>query len=184
MRGWRLKSPASRLFTQPFIQAQSKKTSKLRVTGLWGGNSPVTGEFPTQCARNAENVSITWHQHEKMYLPILGMQRRLDTRESCIGHTIPKPLLHANFNVILYLLWRASYRLVSIWVHDYNVLVYNHYFSLTLILWTRYKSFILLLSIEQGFYVCPKVYPDHRFSLSYYEAEDEDHFQISRITIM
>ena len=25
-----------------------EKTSKLRVTGLCGGNSPVTGEFPTQ----------------------------------------------------------------------------------------------------------------------------------------
>ena len=36
----------------------SKKTSKLRVTGLCEGNSPVTGEFPTQKASNAENVSI------------------------------------------------------------------------------------------------------------------------------
>ena len=43
---WRLKSPASRLFTQPFIQAQIKETSKLCVTGLCAGNSPVTGEFP------------------------------------------------------------------------------------------------------------------------------------------
>ena len=38
------KSPASRFFTQPFIQGQ--KTSKFRVTGLCAGNSPVTGEFP------------------------------------------------------------------------------------------------------------------------------------------
>ena len=30
------------------------KTSKLRVTGLCEGNSPVTGEFPTQKASNAE----------------------------------------------------------------------------------------------------------------------------------
>ena len=37
---WRLKSPASRLFTQSFIQAQIKETSKLRVTGLCVGNSP------------------------------------------------------------------------------------------------------------------------------------------------
>ena len=36
---WRLKSPALRLFTQPFIR--SKKTSKLRATGLCDGNSPV-----------------------------------------------------------------------------------------------------------------------------------------------
>ena len=40
-----------------------KKTSKLRVTGLCEGNSPVTGEFPTQMASNAENVSIWWRHH-------------------------------------------------------------------------------------------------------------------------
>ena len=34
------KSPAPRLFTQPFIQAQIKETSKLHVTGLCVGNSP------------------------------------------------------------------------------------------------------------------------------------------------
>ena len=46
-----------RLFTQPFIR-RSKKISKLRVTGLCAGNSPVTGEFPAQMASDAENVSI------------------------------------------------------------------------------------------------------------------------------
>ena len=38
----------------------SKKTSKLRFTGLCAGNSPVNGEFPTQKAGVAENVSIWW----------------------------------------------------------------------------------------------------------------------------
>ena len=51
---WRLKSPASRLFTQPFVQVQIKKTSKLRVTSLCEGNSPVTGEFPAQRASNGK----------------------------------------------------------------------------------------------------------------------------------
>ena len=37
---------------------RSKKTPKLRVTGLCEGNSPVTGEFPAQRASNAENVSV------------------------------------------------------------------------------------------------------------------------------
>ena len=41
----------------------SKKTSKLRVTGLCEGNSPGTGEFPAQKASNAENVSIWWRHH-------------------------------------------------------------------------------------------------------------------------
>ena len=39
---------------------RSRKTSKIRVTGLFAGNSPVTGEFPAQMASNAENVSIWW----------------------------------------------------------------------------------------------------------------------------
>ena len=44
------------------IRRRSKKTSKLRVTGLCAGNSPVTGEFPAQMASSAENVSI-WRRH-------------------------------------------------------------------------------------------------------------------------
>ena len=35
----------------------SKKTSKLSVTGLCGG------EFPAQMASNAENVPISWRHH-------------------------------------------------------------------------------------------------------------------------
>ena len=42
---------------------RSNETSKLSVTGLCGGNSPVTDEFPSQRATNAENISIWWrHQ--------------------------------------------------------------------------------------------------------------------------
>ena len=39
------------------FRCRSKKTSKLRVTGLYEGNSPVTGN-------NAEIVSIWWRHHE------------------------------------------------------------------------------------------------------------------------
>ena len=42
---------------------RSKQTSKLSVTGLCAGNSPVTDEFPAQRASNAENVSIWWRHH-------------------------------------------------------------------------------------------------------------------------
>ena len=45
---WRLKSPASTMFAQPFIQAQIKGNIK----------APVTGEFPAQMASKAENISI------------------------------------------------------------------------------------------------------------------------------
>ena len=42
------------------FSCRSKKTSKLRVTGLCEGNSSLTGEFPTQ---RASNVSIWWRHH-------------------------------------------------------------------------------------------------------------------------
>ena len=46
------------------FRRRSKETSKLRAPGLCEGNSPVTGEFPTQMTSNAENVSIWWRHHE------------------------------------------------------------------------------------------------------------------------
>ena len=49
----------SRLFRR-----RSKKTSKLPITDICVGNSPVTDEFPAQTASNAENVCIWWRHHE------------------------------------------------------------------------------------------------------------------------
>ena len=46
---WRLYCLPNRLFRH-----RSKKTSKLRVTGLCAGNSSVAGEFPAQRTSNAE----------------------------------------------------------------------------------------------------------------------------------
>ena len=45
------------------FRRRSKEASKLRVTGLCAGNSPVAGEFPAQRASNADNVSIWWRHH-------------------------------------------------------------------------------------------------------------------------
>ena len=45
------------------FRLRSKKTSTLRVTALRAGNSLVTGKFPAQMARNAENISIWWRHH-------------------------------------------------------------------------------------------------------------------------
>ena len=54
--------PHECFFNRSF-RRRSKKTSKLRVTGLCAGNSPETGEFPAQMASNGENVSIWWRHH-------------------------------------------------------------------------------------------------------------------------
>ena len=45
------------------FRSSSKKASKLRVTALCAGNSPVTSEVPAQRVSNAENVSIWWCYH-------------------------------------------------------------------------------------------------------------------------
>ena len=41
----------------------STKTSKLRITGLCEGYSPVTSEFAAQRASKAKNLSIWWRHH-------------------------------------------------------------------------------------------------------------------------
>ena len=50
------------------FRRRSKKTSKLRVTGLCTRNSPGTCEFPAQMACNAENASIWWRHHVSVHL--------------------------------------------------------------------------------------------------------------------
>ena len=46
---------------------RSSPSTKLRITGLCEGNSPVTGETPVQWVSNAENVSI-WLRHHELRL--------------------------------------------------------------------------------------------------------------------
>ena len=72
MSTMRLKSPASRLCIQPFIQTQIKKSSKLHIIGLCEGNSPVTDEFPAQTASNAEMFSFddVIMSFRKSHLPV------------------------------------------------------------------------------------------------------------------
>ena len=48
------KSPASRLFTQPVIEAQIKEN--IKAPRHWPLCGEFSGEFPAQMASNAENV--------------------------------------------------------------------------------------------------------------------------------
>ena len=64
---------------------RSKKTSKLRVTGLCAGNSPGTGEFPAQMASNAENVSIWWRHHENLKgAAVSALSRRMSDSRAIV----------------------------------------------------------------------------------------------------
>ena len=63
------------------FRRRSKKTSKLRVTGLCVVNSPGTGEFSAQMASNAEKVSIWWRHHANMMKWHCGTYDRLFSRD-------------------------------------------------------------------------------------------------------
>ena len=78
---------------------RSKKISKLRVTCLGERNSPVTGEFPTQMASNAEIFSIWWRHHEHVHaaneeLIVVSSAAAAAAKliEGCIGTGTVKPI--------------------------------------------------------------------------------------------
>ena len=52
------------VYSAVYSGAELEKPSKLRITGLCEGNSPVTDEFPAHRVSNAETVSICWRHHE------------------------------------------------------------------------------------------------------------------------
>ena len=82
---WRLKSPASRLFTQPFIRAQNKENIKApRHLPLWG---EFTGDrwFPAQRACN-ENISIWWRHHVAVTLNHVGFNLFKCHHEGCLDN--------------------------------------------------------------------------------------------------
>ena len=61
---WRLKSPASPLFTQPFIQAQIKEN--IKASRHWPLCGELTGDrwIPRTNDQLPGNVSIWWRHHE------------------------------------------------------------------------------------------------------------------------
>ena len=85
------------------FRRRTKKTSKLRVTGLFVGNSPVIGEFPAQMASNAENISIWWLHHGCNYIRAIDVFH--DT--GCVGLlceiwlSYEKPIIHGAMEDVL-----------------------------------------------------------------------------------
>ena len=77
------------------FRRRSKKTSKLRVTGLCAGNSPLNGEFPAQMAINAENVSIWWRHHGD--LTLLSVNKPAWPPPFCTKATVGPPQDNARF---------------------------------------------------------------------------------------
>ena len=113
----RLDCLLSRLFRRT-----SKKTSKLRATGLCGGNPPVTGGFPSQRASNAENVSI-WCRHydhgilRREHPNLWGISLKVFPMKPlpnciCFAHIISSQPIHVShlpFRSALLVLARSNY---------------------------------------------------------------------------
>ena len=76
--------PRHCLLTSLF-RRRSKKTSKLRNTGLCAGNSPGTGEFPAQRASNEGKVSIWWRHHVMFTMMHSHLQLHLCLEEKHAG---------------------------------------------------------------------------------------------------
>ena len=123
---------------------RSKKTTRIRVTGLCAGNSPVTGEFPAQMASNAENVSIWWDHHAVGVLRITHpsalrnhQSRSLFTNKHWLASTwfsawisnYTEKAMGFNYSSILQLQWSAGLiywakpllKIGNGWVLNFNI---------------------------------------------------------------
>ena len=98
---------------------RSKKISKLRVTGLCAGNSPVTGEFPAQSARNAEKVSIWWRHHEYDWSNGL-------CRSSCTKSAGTRSSVSCNDMTLVWSTRNSHQGGVPCWFCANDLICYNH----------------------------------------------------------
>ena len=72
-------------FLSNLFSRRWKKSSKLLVTGLCAGNSPVIDEFPAQRASNTENVSIWCRHHPTGMLLIIWLDCLIPSFEHYLG---------------------------------------------------------------------------------------------------
>ena len=98
------------------FRCRSKKTSKLRVTGLCEGNPPVTSGFPSQRASNAENISILWRHRD--YLNDIGLTPPGLTCLLCIPRTkyrVLSPRRHTAENLphTWWVYWRSIWCIIT-----------------------------------------------------------------------
>ena len=82
---WRLKSPASGLFAQLFVQMYTKENIKAPRHWPWWGESTGDRGFPSQRANNAENVYIWWRHHERQLMHISAPSMPITCNSSSPG---------------------------------------------------------------------------------------------------
>ena len=71
------------VYSKRLFRHRSEKTTSLRVTGHYEGNSSVTNEFPAQRASNAEKVTICLSHNGNFYLShVTSYQSRRESNMS------------------------------------------------------------------------------------------------------
>ena len=92
-----------------WFSRRSKKISKLRVTGLCTGNSPVTSEFPAQKVSNAENVSTARsgelqqkRQNSALLTPVRGFLSQRANYTDILFHVITSSCISIRLFVRLF----------------------------------------------------------------------------------
>ena len=129
------------IFTQRLFRHRWKKTSKLRVTGLCEGNSPVTDEFPAQRASNEENATVWWRHHDERRSKYIFMFRFVKLNSTSKGwgiawhnnvmiyggklflgcfmtwiyRIVGKSAIHLLFNLLLWFYFYSPAGLLTLW---------------------------------------------------------------------
>ena len=105
------------------FRRRSKKTSKLRVTDLCAGNSPVTDEFPAPMASNAENVCIWWLHHGG-WCNRWNLDGRFQEAMECLamfhwcGRFVHAPMcLYATYRLLI----KGCVGINAAWLHRHSV---------------------------------------------------------------
>ena len=103
------------------FRRRSKKTSKLRVTGLCAGNSLVSGEFPAQGSSNAESVSIWWCHY--------GSPESGDVIKGCENdrQKLYPEMKMSSFwqNFHHWLHWKLSIEMINLLLHNRHLIAYE-----------------------------------------------------------
>ena len=123
-----------------FFRRRSKKTSKLRVTGLGEGNSPVTAGFPSQRSSNAENVSIWWRHHslpKGLWLQLWGPKSDVISNQSlgtCTENLVLRSyhinIINVTVSIIIHRKLRNSPVRLSVVVHKTIIMLCYFFFEM------------------------------------------------------
>ena len=120
---------------------------------LCEGNSPVTGEFPSQTASNVENVSIRWPQKYEVHLDMLSAYY-----SRLVFHTT-LPFLQKNY---FYFLWCLS-RIASVFNTLYIIGTVGQIYWVTRpVSITAYPSIAITLCKQSWTYFANKTMTYHK----------------------